>query len=370
MNHNLIIKSLLLSNVELNHMKTADIQGKNETLIGEDVYRMRSWDFKEDREDVSKLLDIVFEKELESKGITVRALFDEYKSMMPLLKLLGIFNKNFRHTLDGFVFENEQNEVIASVNIGYGISHWEIAMVATHPDHRRKGLAKKLVTQAINHAKNLGAKMCILEVRDMNEPAYNLYKKLGFVHYDSVTRLKYTPEKLQELSNNLEIPSKYNMGELNRNKTTNQERYELTLRTTPEEVQNFHPISRKRFHSPLLIRIIRPIAGLLLNVKPNAWLVYLEDELIATMNIFLSRKEGSNHRLDIKMDSKHTEILFESLLNFGLHFVKKNYTIEQNTVVELRSSDEKQMEICKEYSFEEIETMHLLGLKFEEQDED
>ena len=348
------------------NIEAANIQNRSEFSIGNDTYKMRTWDFEKDREEVSKLLDIVFEKELESKGITVKALFDEFQTIMPFLKFMSIFSKNYKHALDGFVIENEKEDIVASVNIGYSIFHWEIAMVATHPDHRRRGLAKKLVNQAIEHAKNLGAKMCVLEVRDINEPAYNLYKKLGFVHYDSVTRLKITPEELKEITNKVEIPSGYNMCQMKRNKKTNQERFELNVEITPEEVQNFHPISRKRFHRPLIIRIIRPIVRLLLNVKPNDWLVYLDDELIATMNVHLSRKEGSNHRIDITADSEYNDVLFEPLLSYGLIFVKDNYTIEQNTVVEIRSSDIQKIDICKQYSFEEIETMHLLGLKLVE----
>ena len=352
---------------DLMNMKAVNIQNRTEFSIGEDTYNMRAWVFKEDREAVSKLLDIVFEKELESKGITVRALFDEYQTIMPFLKFMSVFSKNYKHTLDGFVVENANEDIVASVNIGYSIFHWEIAMVATHPDHRRRGLAKKLVTQAIEHAKNLGAKMCILEVRDINEPAYNLYKKLGFVHYDSVSRLKISPEDLQELTDRVGLPTRYNQCELKRSKKINQERFELNVKITPEEVQNFHPISRKRFHKPLMIRIIRPIVRLFLNVKPNDWLVYLGEELKATMNVHLSRKEGSNHRIDIKVDSEHSESLFEYLLNFGLHFLKNNFTVEQNTVVEIRSSDVQQIEICKKYSFEEVEIMHLLGLKLIEE---
>jgi ribosomal protein S18 acetylase RimI-like enzyme len=93
------------------------------------------------------------------------------------MKFTGIFSKNFKHTLDGYVFENEDREIVASVNIGYGIFHWEVAMVATHPDYRRRGLARQLVTAAINHAKELGAKLIVLEVLDINEPAYKLYRK-------------------------------------------------------------------------------------------------------------------------------------------------------------------------------------------------
>ena len=56
-------------------METINLQEKNEIIVANDVYTMRAWDFKQDRENVSKLLDIVFEKELESMRYC-RAVFD------------------------------------------------------------------------------------------------------------------------------------------------------------------------------------------------------------------------------------------------------------------------------------------------------
>ncbi|MGY5858471.1 MAG: GNAT family N-acetyltransferase, partial [Candidatus Thorarchaeota archaeon] len=160
------------------------------TKLDNSKMKMRAWDFEKDHEHVIKLLEIVFEKELESKGLNVKVVFDEFKSIRPLLRFLGVFSKKFKHSMDGFVYENEEGVIVASVTIGYSIFHWEVAMVATHPDYRRRGLARKLVNAAIDHAKELGAKLCVLEVLDVNEPAYNLYRSLGFVHFDSVTRQK------------------------------------------------------------------------------------------------------------------------------------------------------------------------------------
>ncbi|MGY5856166.1 MAG: GNAT family N-acetyltransferase, partial [Candidatus Thorarchaeota archaeon] len=105
--------------------------------------RMREWDFEKDHEKVIKLLDIVFEKELESKGLNVKAMFDEFRSIRRLMNFMGIFSKNYKHGFDGFVFENEDGEIVASVNICYSVYYWEVAMVATHPDYRRRGLARQ-----------------------------------------------------------------------------------------------------------------------------------------------------------------------------------------------------------------------------------
>ncbi|TFG10351.1 GNAT family N-acetyltransferase [Candidatus Heimdallarchaeota archaeon] len=330
--------------------------------IDNEKLNVRPWNFEEDVERVSKLLEIVFEEELESKGLEAKAIFDEYKSISPLLKIMSLFNKNYKHALDGFIVENLKREIIASVNIGYGIYHWEIAMVATHPDYRRKGLARKLVTKAINHAKELGAKICVLEVKDINEPAYKLYQSLGFIHYDSISRYKLEHDKLSEVVS-IEIPEGYEIKELERNKKTREERYQLDLRHTPKKTQEFHPIDKKRYHKPLLIRIIRLFVKFFIKMKHTHWIVHHNDILVSSLNVTLAHKEGTLNRIELMLDPEYRAILTKPLLNYALNFVKENSILQVNTIVELRASDEIFKSVCEESNFKILETMHLLGLK-------
>jgi len=327
--------------------------------------KMREWNFEKDHENVIKLLGIVFEKELESKGLNVKVVFDEFKAILPLMKFLGIFSKNFKHTLDGFVFENKEGEIVASVNISYSLFYWEVAMVATNPDYRRRGLARQLVTASINHAKELGAKLIVLEVLDINEPAYKLYRNLGFVHYDSITRQKLDFSKLIDIPT-IALPEGYVLRDFDRNKKTNQERYELDMRVTPEDVQVFHPVDKKKYFKPLMIRIVRPIAKLLLKMKRFDWLIYQGENLVGDVAVYPSRKEGSPHRIIVMLDPAHSEFLSESMIAHSLVTLRKNTTVEENTIVEFRTSETKQLETTRKYGFVDVEKMHLLGLKIEE----
>lgn len=327
--------------------------------------KMRAWDFEKDHENVIKLLDIVFEKELETKGLNVKVIFDEFKAILPLMNFMGIFSKNYKHILDGYVFENEDGEIVASVNIGYSLFYWEVAMVATHPDYRRRGLARQLVNAAIDHAKRFGAKLCVLEVLDINEPAYKLYRSLGFVHYDSLTRQKLDYSKLSDIPT-IDFPKGYELRKFARNKTTNQARYELDLRVTPEETQVFHPVDKRKYFKPLLIRIVRPVAKLLLKVKRFDWLIYQGESLVGDISVYPSRKEGSPHRIDLMLDPAHSQILSEPMVAHCLVTLRNNTSAEANTLVEFRTSETHQLETTGKYGFVDVETMHLLGLKIEE----
>ena len=56
-----------------------------------------------------------------------------------------------------------------------------IATIATHPDHRRQGIASRLLTHALHSMKDEGAVNSVLEVRESNTAAQEMYRKLGFV---------------------------------------------------------------------------------------------------------------------------------------------------------------------------------------------
>ena len=54
----------------------------------------------------------------------------------------------------------------------------QITNIAVHPDCRRKGIARSLITAAIQSAEGLDT--VFLEVRESNTPAVSLYESLGF----------------------------------------------------------------------------------------------------------------------------------------------------------------------------------------------
>ncbi len=56
-----------------------------------------------------------------------------------------------------------------------------IANVAVHPDHRRKGIARRLTARALQHARQREADAVWLQVRQENDGAIRLYTGMGFV---------------------------------------------------------------------------------------------------------------------------------------------------------------------------------------------
>ena len=56
----------------------------------------------------------------------------------------------------------------------------EVIKVATNPKFYRRGIAKSLIDDGVEFVKNLGKVGMLLEVKQTNTPAKNLYEKLGF----------------------------------------------------------------------------------------------------------------------------------------------------------------------------------------------
>jgi ribosomal-protein-alanine N-acetyltransferase len=55
-----------------------------------------------------------------------------------------------------------------------------IVAIATHPEYRRRGIGERLLSRALELAREREARAVTLEVRVSNLPAQRLYEKFGF----------------------------------------------------------------------------------------------------------------------------------------------------------------------------------------------
>lgn len=96
-----------------------------------------------------------------------------------------------RNCPDAFVVAEVDGKVVGYImcRLEHGLSETRrfslvkkghIVSVAVLPEYRRAGIGKALVTEALRALSKHNAEECFLEVRMTNEPAINLYKKLGF----------------------------------------------------------------------------------------------------------------------------------------------------------------------------------------------
>lgn len=69
------------------------------------------------------------------------------------------------------------------------VSELHIATIATHPDFRRQGIARRLLAYSLLQALEEGARSSFLEVREGNLAAQEMYRKFGYV--ESGRRRRY-----------------------------------------------------------------------------------------------------------------------------------------------------------------------------------
>ena len=69
---------------------------------------------------------------------------------------------------------------LASLGLGGLVRKGHVVSIAVLPQGRRKGVARALMTGAMEGMRHYKAKLCYLEVRVTNEPGVALYKNLGF----------------------------------------------------------------------------------------------------------------------------------------------------------------------------------------------
>lgn len=88
------------------------------------------------------------------------------------------------------LFQSEN--LIAYISFYHTYDELEILNIAVIPEQRGKGYGKRLLKLSLQIAIRMGIKKAILEVRESNLVALNLYKKCAFLQ--SGKRKKYYPD--------------------------------------------------------------------------------------------------------------------------------------------------------------------------------
>jgi len=320
---------------------------------------LRPLDIRRDMDAIGELLDVAFKDEMATEGTDIRTEVRMIKRLVPVVSVMRHVSETFRHIFDGYVIE-DQEQIIAMVNVsreGPRSKRWVIGNVATHPDYRRRGLARKLINRAIEYIRENGAETCILQVRSVNTPAYDLYRSLGFVHYDSIASLK-----LEKLPGVKIVPSDgYDVHQM---KITEWEsRYVLALRETPDEVQAFMPLNKDEFNIAPMERMLYPLIRSVQKRDDHRWAFERDGRLAGYTSLIARRVEKVAHRLTMRCLPESQATLNEPMLTLALSNLKA-YP-ENNTLTSIRSSNKERIEVLERYGFVVFDEMHHLGLKLQ-----
>jgi len=71
-------------------------------------------------------------------------------------------------------------KIVGMIVVWLIVDEVHVATIATHPEFRRQGIAKNLLSYALQYMSTEGAQSSFLEVRASNLAAQDLYRKFGF----------------------------------------------------------------------------------------------------------------------------------------------------------------------------------------------
>jgi GNAT superfamily N-acetyltransferase len=148
-----------------------------------------------------------------------------------------------------------------------------IANVATHPDHRRRGIARALTQRAIQHSRERNIRDIWLNVRADNPGAIQLYQNLGFSERARRTNWQaITDSRLETLRSDIAVTS--------RNPRFWSTQIEWLTRLHPQEIA-WH--SKWNF-SPLKPGFLNWLYLLFIDMSVRQWAAVRRDDLHATLS--------------------------------------------------------------------------------------
>jgi ribosomal-protein-alanine N-acetyltransferase len=92
---------------------------------------------------------------------------------------LGIFRDCLRVGYDGWVYEHE-NRISGYAILMLSGAEAHVLNICVHPDCQRRGIGRLLLTHLTQHSREAGADTILLEVRESNIIAMQLYLSEGF----------------------------------------------------------------------------------------------------------------------------------------------------------------------------------------------
>lgn len=126
-----------------------------------------------------KIMDKVELREMQEDDIEgVREI--EKKSFSSPWSKESFLYELYQNKLAKYIVLEYDGSIVAYVGLWLIHEDIHITNIAVDPEHRDKGLGKKLLKFLILYAKSKGYKYITLEVRPSNETAVKLYEKLGF----------------------------------------------------------------------------------------------------------------------------------------------------------------------------------------------
>lgn len=261
---------------------------------------LRRLDPTSDLAQVAGLIEEAFAHELDREGRDVLRELRQLSRFGPLFWLLLQVSSEFADVMSGFVWE-ENGQIVGntSVNlVGRLPPTWRISNVAVKPGCRGRGIARRLMGAAVEYARDTGAAVVSLQVREDNTIARGLYDSMGFKSVTAETEL-YLPHPSEAR------PS----SDGQRCRPVEREEwsdiYSLALDSTPKADQHLSPIHKLDYQLDWIQSLSERITALASGRRTFRYVIDANHGLAAYVAIVTARRGSGCHRVSFLVHPRH-----------------------------------------------------------------
>jgi len=313
---------------------------------------------------VADLIEESFSDELDREGREVLHELRRLGRLGPLLWLLRQIGPEFGEVLSGFVWV-EDGRIIGntSLNLVSAIQpQWRISNVAVRSSYRGRGIAHRLMDEALAAVRRRHGRIVSLQVRDDNAPALELYRSLGFTVVAAETDLMLPADPkdfgprptqsdpvrqstgpggslgrassgvgtLPDFESLARVGSPDRAGSLFTPRRVEPEEwpdvYALVLLATPEEDQRLAPLQKLDFQLDWVQALSDAWTALLTGRRIHRWVVDSRSGLAGYLSATTAPRTGGPHRLMLWTHPRYEGRVERALLETALQTMLQQST--------------------------------------------
>jgi ribosomal protein S18 acetylase RimI-like enzyme len=308
------------------------------------------------------LIETAFAEDQAREGRSFRDEVRDLNKLLPLFRVMFAVMPGLENYFYTLVWDVDGRFASAATisRQGSDVQRWTIANVATHPDFRGRGLARTLVNAALERIRAQGGRYALLDVRADNEPAYRLYRSLGFLHLETSTTLKGDARPTPRWGVGQGVADHYALRPIAI--TDWRTRFAIAQRLASPETRSVCPPTAKQFQDSRIGRGLQTLINRAQHVKSQAWAVEAADQPIGLVTC-RARGGGSNpHRVQIEIAPDHL-IAAPAVIAQAINFcVEQRSGAVHPMLIDLAGQPQDLINYLRDNGFTPIETLHELGM--------
>lgn len=301
---------------------------------------------------IADLIELAFAPSMDDAG---RAAIREMRLITqvgPLMMVISGLNRVLGGLEDGFVWV-DGGKIVGNVSVSavaYPVSFgrgFVIANVATHPDYRRRGIARQLMMKSLEAIRKRGGQFAVLQVDAENDGAQMLYRDLGF-RAERVFARWHRPAHLRPPARLTPMP----FVTLRDGREWRQE-YDIARLTRPNERGG---LAWLRPTHPDLFRpyLLRTLGLWVQGRREERWVMRTPDRRELAGSLRVESAFGGPDKLELLVAPFATGQVEEPLINFALRTIDQRY---HAVTMEHPLDDDPTRQILEQYAFERRYTL-------------